>query len=94
MRPLESSNTSSNKDMAGQMNLINLKALGKELSLSVHTLRKFIKMGMPHYKVGNKFLVDSKEVEPWFARHFRHETNINNDDLGSILDDAIANYDQ
>jgi hypothetical protein len=76
------------------MNLIDLKALGKELSLSVHTLRKFIKMGMPHYKVGNKFLVDSKEVEPWVARKFRRETNINKDNLNSILDDVLANYDQ
>ena len=76
------------------MNLIDLKALGKELSLSVHTLRKFIKMGMPHYKVGNKFLVDSKEVEPWFAQLFRQETNINNDTQDSILDDVLGTYDQ
>ena len=76
------------------MYLINLKVLGKELSLSVYTLRKFIKMGMPHYKVGNKFLVDSKEVEPWLAQQFRHETNIKCDNLDSILDDVLANYDQ
>lgn len=76
------------------MYLINLKILGKELSLSVYTLRKFIKMGMPHFRVGNKFLVDSKEVEPWLAQQFRHETNINNDTQDSILDDVLANYDQ
>ena len=76
------------------MNLIDLKTLGKELSLSVHTIRKFIRMGMPHFMVGNKFLVDSKEVESWFAQQFRHETNKNSDDLGSILDDVLANHDQ
>jgi len=71
------------------MNLIDLKTLGKEMSLSVHTLRKFIKMGMPHYRVGKKFLVSSKEVEPWFARHFRQETDNNPDDLDSILNDVL-----
>ena len=76
------------------MKLKDLKTLGKEMSLSVHTLRKFIKLGMPHYRVGNKFLVDSNEVDPWFARHFRHETDNNTDDLGSILDDVLSKIDQ
>ena len=75
------------------MNLIDLKALAKEMSLSVYTIRKFIKKGMPHYKVGNKFLVNSKEVEPWFARQFRLETKVNND-LDSILNDVLADYDE
>jgi excisionase family DNA binding protein len=75
------------------MNLIDLKTLGKELSLSVFTIRKFIKQGMPHYRVGNKFLVNSEEVDPWFAQQFRHEINIDNDDLGSIIDDVLANHD-
>jgi len=75
------------------MNLIDLKTLGKEMSLSVHTLRKFIKLGMPHYRVGNKFLVNSNEVEPWFARHFRQETENNHDDLGRILDDVLGKID-
>ena len=75
------------------MNLIDLKTLGKEMSLSVHTLRKFIKMGMPHYRVGNKFLVKSNEVEPWFARHFRKETDNNHDDLDSILNDVLGKID-
>jgi excisionase family DNA binding protein len=76
------------------MNLIDLKTLGKKLSISVHTLRKFIKKGMPHYKVGNKFLVSSKEVEPWFAQQFRRETKLNNDDLDSILNNVLADYDE
>ena len=76
------------------MTLKDLKALGKEMSLSVHTLRKFIKLGMPHYRVGNKFLVDSNDVDPWFARHFRHEADNNTDELGSILDDVLSKIDQ
>jgi hypothetical protein len=75
------------------MNLIDLKTLGNEMTLSVYTIRKFIKMGMPHYKVGNKFLVDSKEVEPWFAQHFRPESKTNND-LDRILNDVLADYDE
>ena len=76
------------------MKLIDLKTLGEDLSLSIFTIRKFIKQGMPHYKVGNKFLVSSKEVEPWLAQQFRHEKNIDTDDIGSIIDDVLSNLDK
>lgn len=76
------------------MHLIDLKTLGKEMSLSVYTLRKFIKMGMPYYRVGKKFLVDSSEVKPWFARHFRPDADSNDDVLDQILNKALARADR
>ena len=53
------------------MKLENLKSIAKETSLSIHTLRKFCRQGMPHYRVGKKILVDRSEFEPWFASRFR-----------------------
>jgi len=64
------------------------------MSLSVYTIRKFIKMGMPHYKVGNKFLFDSDEVKPWFAQQFRHENKVNDNSLDHILNEVLADYDR
>ena len=42
------------------MKLMDLKALAQEISLSVYTLRKFAREGMPHYRVGKKILIDQK----------------------------------
>ena len=75
------------------MQLIDLKSLSKEMSLSVYTLRKFIKRGMPHYRVGRKILVDYGEVKPWFAQHFRQDANSNNDVFDKILEKALAKID-
>lgn len=60
------------------------------MSLSVFTIRKFIRQGMPHYKVGNKYLVNSEEVDPWLAQKFRRENNFDDKDLGSIIDDVLS----
>lgn len=54
------------------MKLIDLKTLAEQTSLSVQTHRKYLKSGMPHYKVGRKVLVDPDEVAIWFKR-FRHD---------------------
>jgi excisionase family DNA binding protein len=76
------------------MNLIDLKTLGNELSLSVYTLRKLIREGMPHYRIGRKLLINRSEVEPWFARHFRQDADSNNDALDKILEKALAKIDR
>ena len=76
------------------MNLIDLKTLSAEMSLSIYTIRKFVRMGMPHFRVGKKILVNKKEVEPWFARHFRPDTDSNKDVLDKILDKALAEINQ
>ena len=72
------------------MNLIDLKTLSSEMSLSVYTLRKLIREGMPHYRIGRKFLINRSEVEPWFARHFRQDSDSNNYALDKILEKALA----
>ncbi len=70
------------------MKLESLKSIAKDTSLSIHTLRKFCREGMPHYRVGKKILVDRTEFEPWFAARFRLATA--GRDLDSIMEEALA----
>lgn len=72
------------------MKLKNLKTVAEEQSLSIHTLRKFARMGMPHYRVGRKIFIDQEQFETWFAAHFRGDADTNDDDLANIIDEAVA----
>jgi hypothetical protein len=79
-------------NLIGNMKLEPLKAFSIETSLSIHTLRKFCRQGMPHYRVGKKILIDRTEFEPWFASHFRPAGAVG--DLDTIVSDALASLDQ
>jgi hypothetical protein len=72
------------------MKLKNLKAIAQEQSLSIHTLRKFARQGMPHYRVGRKIFIDQTQFEAWFAARFRNNDDQKNDDLDKIVTDAIS----
>jgi len=74
------------------MKLQPLKALTTETSLSIHTLRKFCRQGMPHYRVGKKILIDRTEFEPWFASQFRPIQEVG--ELEAIVSEAIAGLDK
>jgi len=55
--------------MEKTMKLVDLKTLAKETSLSIFTLRKYLKTrDMPHYQVGNKYLVNPDEFDSWFQQ--------------------------
>lgn len=73
------------------MKLESLKTIASETALSIHTLRKFCRQGMPHYRVGKKILVDRTEFEPWFASHFRSAAAAA--DLDAIVSEALAGLD-
>lgn len=74
------------------MKLMDLKALAQEISLSVYTLRKFAREGMPHYRVGKKILIDQHEFESWFAVHYKGDVDFEHrdSDLTQIIDEAVA----
>lgn len=72
------------------MRLIDLKRCSEEVSLSVFTLRKFTRAGMPHYRVGKKILVDIDEFRAWFAAQFRENIDERKNDLSTIIDEAVA----
>ena len=72
------------------MELKTLKAIAKEQSISIHTLRKFARQGMPHYRVGRKIFIDQEQFETWFATHFRNNNDNKDDDLDQIVNDAIS----
>jgi hypothetical protein len=73
-----------------QMQLKTLKAIAKEQSISIHTLRKFARQGMPHYRVGRKIFIDQQQFDTWFAAHFRTYNDQNEGDLDKIVSDAIS----
>ena len=63
------------------MKLVDLKTLAKETSLSIFTLRKYLKTrDMPHYQVGNKYLVNPDEFDSWFQQ-FKTANNEENESL-------------
>jgi len=71
------------------MKLKDLKSLSKEYSISVFALRKFVKSGLPHFRLGRKILVKPEEFEDWFMR-FRVDTSSHNCNLDEIIQDAIS----
>ena len=71
------------------MKLKTLKTVAHEQSLSIHTLRKFTRLGMPHYRVGRKIFVDQDQFETWFAAHFKNDSDQSNHDLNKIVNDVI-----
>ena len=56
------------------MKYIDLKTLAKESSLSVYTLRKFVKKGLPHYRIGRKILVKPEDFDQWMDEYGRWQT--------------------
>jgi hypothetical protein len=74
------------------MKLKNLKTVAQEQSLSIHTLRKFARQGMPHYRVGRKIMVDIEEFQPWFVSQFRPDRDRNNYELQHIIDDVLNKF--
>ena len=77
------------------MKLINLKALSRETSISVYTLRKYVKQGMPSYYKGKRYMVNPGEFDDWYQDNYRIPDNDRCDDTGSdddidrIVEEAI-----
>jgi len=53
------------------MQLVDLKTLAKQISLSVPTLRKYLRQGMPHLHLEGKILVDPQEARQWLEDRFK-----------------------
>ena len=71
------------------MKFLDLKALSKEYSISIFTLRKFVKTGLPHYRLGRKILVNPKEFEDWFEK-FKFIETPKRDSMNKFVDDVIS----
>ena len=70
------------------MKLVDLKILAEQTSLSVFTLRKLIKTGMPHYRVERKILIDFQEFEIWFQQ-FKSGSKQAPDNIGNLVDESL-----
>ena len=53
------------------MQFVDLKTLAKQTSLSVPTLRKYLRQGMPHLRLEHKILVDPQEARQWLEARFK-----------------------
>ena len=76
------------------MEYIDVKTAAKRISLSRHSLYKFVKQGMPHYRVGKKFLFKPDEIDSWFAQQFKSETDDNDINIDKILERIAENIDE
>jgi hypothetical protein len=70
------------------MKLVDLKGLSERTPLSVFTFRKYVKIGMPHYRVGRKILVNPEEFEAWFQQ-FKSGSTQARDNLGHLVDETL-----
>jgi excisionase family DNA binding protein len=70
------------------MHLIDLKTLSGQLSLSVPTLRKLQRQGLPHYRPGRKVLVNPEEVTRWLDDHCKVEAG--SDWMDEVFDDVLS----
>ena len=73
------------------MKLVDLKALAELTSLSVFTIRKYRKLGLPHYRVGRKILVDPQEFETWFQQ-FKCGSVQSKNNLGQLVESTLEKY--
>jgi excisionase family DNA binding protein len=74
------------------MKLVDLKTLAKETSLSIFTLRKYIKTReMPHYQIGNKYLVDPDEFDSWFQQFKTANKEEESRSLHDLVDKTLKN---
>lgn len=72
------------------MRYLSLKNLAAEKAMSIFTLRKFIKIGLPHYRLSRKILVNPEEFDSWFVEHYKMSVQPSGDDLSHLVDDVLA----
>ncbi len=53
------------------MKLYDLKTLSMEKNISITSLRRFLKKGMPHYRPDRKIYVNPTEFDEWFIATFQ-----------------------
>lgn len=70
----------------------DLKTIAKETSISVFTFRKFVKMGLPHYRVGRKILIDPQEFDVWFTKNFKVCDTPCETDLNRLVQDTLSKF--
>lgn len=71
------------------MRFQDLKTISKEKSISVFTFRKFVKMGLPHYRIGRKILINPDEFDCWFSERFRICETVDSKDIKSLVEDTL-----
>ena len=74
------------------MKYLDLKTLSKKNSISVFTLRKFVKNGLPHYRLGRKILVDPDEFDTWFKDNCRIDQTLKEKDLSKLVHEALSKF--
>jgi hypothetical protein len=67
----------------------DLKTLSKMTSISVFTLRKFVKMGMPHFRLGRKILIKPDDFREWFEGHCRASSVEPTSEIDRIVSEAL-----
>ena len=74
--------------------LLSLKRLSQKTGISVTTLRKYLRQGMPHYRPEKKIFVSYDEFWQWFEENFRQGIGGDGggDDLDAIISKSIKRH--
>lgn len=64
---------------------LSLKALANNTGISISSLRKYIKKGLPHYNTGKKIFVDFNDFSEWFEKKFKQTSDNGQGDLETVI---------
>ena len=54
--------------MSTEVEFFDLKGLSRYASLSIPTLKRYLRRGMPHFKIGRSVRVRRSEFEAWISQ--------------------------
>ncbi len=74
------------------MKLSDLKSLSIEKNISVTTLRRFLKRGMPHYRPDRKIYVNPHEFDEWFKNAFRADQQRTTTSTNSLINNVLDKF--
>lgn len=72
------------------MNLLTIKNLAAEKSISVSTIRSYLKLGLPHYKPSRKIYIDPREFDEWFSRFKVKPDSSTPTNIDEIITEALS----
>jgi excisionase family DNA binding protein len=71
------------------MKLLDLKAMSQMMSISRMTLYQYIKMGMPHYRIRRKILVNPEEFQEWMQQFRKSQPTVAKD-INDLVNGAMC----
>ena len=75
--------------VSSDIQFLDLKQLSTVTTIPVPTLREYIKIGLPHYKINRKIRVKPKEFDEWMQQ-LRNRTIDNHNNFIDFLNGTLS----